>query len=144
MKTHKKNSETWTKFKSCYMNNIWMPRHELLHHFLVKNTCFSKLLKKKETKQIVWIISLQSTASFSYHFLQVKSKSCRGHEARVYHCRVGLCQLVFLRSGKYFRKSSKMIHRSLTYDIVRVVVFACPLISIDKMSIARQNSPKVF
>ena len=27
-----------------------MPRHELLHHFLVKNTCFSKLLKKKGNK----------------------------------------------------------------------------------------------
>ena len=98
----------------------------------------------KQTKQIVWIISLQFTASFSNHFSQVISKSSGDHEARFYHCRVGLYQLVFLRSGKYFRKSSKMIHRSLTYDIVRVVVFACPLISIDKKSIARPNSPKYF
>ena len=68
----------------------------------------------------------------------------RGHEARCYHCRVGLCQLMFLCSGKYFRKSSKMIHRSLNHYIVRAVVFASPLISIDKKPIAHQNSPKIF
>ena len=28
-----------------------MPRHELLHHLLVKNACFSKLLKKKVNKR---------------------------------------------------------------------------------------------
>ena len=68
----------------------------------------------------------------------------RGHEARCYHCRVGLCQLVFLWSGKYFGKSSKMIHHSLNHDIVRVVAFVCPLVSIDKSQSQAQIVPKYF
>ena len=68
----------------------------------------------------------------------------RGHEARCYHCRVGLCQLVFLWSGKYFGKSSKMIHHSLNHDIVRVVAFVCPLVSIDKSQSHTKIVPKYF
>ena len=68
----------------------------------------------------------------------------RGHEARCYHCRVGLCQLVFLWSGKYFGKWSKMIHHSLNHDIVRVVAFVCPLVSIDKSQSQAQIVPKYF
>ena len=124
-----------------------MPRHELLHHFLVKNSCFSTLLKKKVNK--IDSMNHQPTVRGFILFslftgLIYPIAAGRGHEARCYHCRVGLCQLMFLCSGKYFRKSSKMIHRSLNHYIVRVVAFASPLISIDKKPIAHQNSPKIF